>query len=128
VIELNNRLTRVVAEVGTSPREVVEPMLLMMAPLTPHLAEELWSRLGHDHTLTNESFPEPDPALLVEDSIELPVQINGKVRGHIGVSPTADAATIEATALADAKVQTALDGRTPRKVIVVPGRMVNLVV
>jgi leucyl-tRNA synthetase len=128
VIELNNRLTRVVAEAGTSPREVVEPMLLMMAPLTPHLAEELWSRLGHDHTLTFEPFPEPDPALLVEDSIELPVQINGKVRGHIDVSPTADAATIEAAALADAKVQTALDGRTPRKVIVVPGRMVNLVV
>jgi leucyl-tRNA synthetase len=128
VIELNNRLTRVVTEKGTSPREVIEPMLLMMAPLTPHLTEELWSRLGHDHTLTYEPFPEPDPALLVEDSIELPVQINGKVRGHIDVSPTADAATIEATAFADAKVQAALDGRTPTKVIVVPGRMVNLVV
>jgi leucyl-tRNA synthetase len=128
VIELNNRLTRVVTETGASPREVIEPMLLMMAPLTPHLAEELWSRLGHDRTLTYEPFPEPDPALLVEDQIELPVQINGKVRGHIEVSPTADAATIEATAFADAKVQAALDGRTPRKVIVVPGRMVNLVV
>ncbi len=128
VIELNNRLTRVVTEKGSSPREVIEPMLLMLAPLTPHLAEELWSRLGHDRTLTYEPFPEPDAALLVEDSIELPVQINGKVRGHIDVSPTADAPTIEATALADAKVQAALDGRTPRKVIVVPGRMVNLVV
>jgi leucyl-tRNA synthetase len=93
----------------------------------PHIAEELWSRLGHDDTITYVAFPEADPALLVDDRIEVPVQVNGKVRGRIDVATDADAATIEATALADEKIAAVLDGAIPKKVIVVPGRMVNIV-
>ncbi|TFH21092.1 MAG: hypothetical protein E4H05_00895, partial [Acidimicrobiales bacterium] len=73
-------------------------------------------------------FPEADPALLVDDMVEYPVQVNGKVRGHIEVATDADTATVEAAALADSKVISALDGAPPKKVIVVPGRMVNIVV
>jgi len=124
LIELNNHVTKV----GSTPREVAEPMVLMLAPLVPHVAEELWRRLGHDGTVAYVRLPEADPALLVDDSVEYPVQVNGKVRGHITVPADADAATVEATALADPKVAAALDGAVPKKVIVVPGRMVNVVV
>ncbi len=122
LIELNNHLVgRVVA------REVAEPMVLMLAPLTPHVAEELWMLLGHDRSLTFEAFPEADPALLVDDSLEYPVQVNGKVRAHVVVATGADAATVEAAAMADPKVVAALGDRTPKRVVVVPGRLVNVV-
>ncbi|HYN35271.1 MAG TPA: class I tRNA ligase family protein, partial [Ilumatobacteraceae bacterium] len=124
LIELNNAVTKLDA----TPRDVAEPMVLMAAPLVPHIAEELWRQLGHTDTITYVAFPEADPALLVDDMVEYPVQINGKVRGHIEVATDADAATVEAVALADTKVIAALDGATPKKVIVVPGRMVNIVI
>jgi leucyl-tRNA synthetase len=123
LIELNNAVTKLDA----TPREVAEPMVIMLAPLVPHIAEELWRLLGHDDTITYVSFPTADPALLVDDTVEVPVQINGKVRGRIDVATDADAATIEATALADDKIAAIIDGATPKKVIVVPGRMVNIV-
>jgi leucyl-tRNA synthetase len=123
LIELNNHLTRV----GSTSREVAEPLVLMMSPLTPHVAEELWERLGHDHSLARHAFPEADPALLVEEEIELPVQVNGRLRSRITVAADADAAQVEAAALADERVRAAMDGAAPRKVIVVPGRMVNVV-
>ena len=100
----------------------------MIAPLVPHIAEELWRKLGHDETVTYIEFPTADPALLVDDMIEVPVQVNGKVRGRITIAADADQATVEAAALADDKVVASLDGKTPKKVIVVPGRMVNVVV
>ena len=128
LFELNNRLTQVVGERGTAPREVVVPLVLMLAPLTPHVAEELWERLGHDETVAFEPFPEADPALLVEDTIEIPVQVNGKVRSQIRVLTGASDADLEATARADAKVAALLDGANERKVVVVPGRLVNFVV
>jgi leucyl-tRNA synthetase len=78
--------------------------------------------------VTYAKFPVADPALLVDDTIEYPVQVNGKVRGRITVAVDADRAAVEAAALADAKVVAAIDGATPAKVIVVPGRMVNVVV
>jgi len=124
LIELNNAITKLDA----TPREVAEPMVLMAAPLVPHIAEELWRMLGHDDTITYVTFPEADPALLVDDLVEYPVQVNGKVRGHIEVATDADRATVEATALADAKIVATLDGASPKKVIVVPGRMVNIVI
>jgi leucyl-tRNA synthetase len=102
-------------------------MVLMLAPLVPHIAEELWSLLGHADTITYEHFPVADPERLVDDMIELPVQVNGKVRSRIEVAADAAAATIEAAALADDKVRAALAGAAPTKVIVVPGRMVNVV-
>jgi leucyl-tRNA synthetase len=127
LIELNNHLTRAVASGTAVPREVAEPLALMMAPLTPHVAEELWARLGHPHTLAFEPFPVADPALLVADDVEYPVQVNGKVRSHVTVPVDAAADAVEAAALGDAKVQAALGDRAPKKVIVVPGRLVSVV-
>ena len=124
LIELNNHVTKLSA----TPREVAEAMVLMVAPLAPHVGEELWHRLGHDDTVTYSRFPEADPALLVDETVEVPVQINGKVRSRVVVAGDADAATIEAAALADDKVVAALGGGVAKKVIVVPGRMVNVVV
>jgi leucyl-tRNA synthetase len=124
LIELNNALTKLDAV----PRGVAEPMVTMLAPLVPHVAEELWRMLGHEGTIAYVPFPHADPALLVDDTIEIPVQVNGKVRGRVTVATDADSDTLQAAALADAKVVAALDGAEPRKVIVVPGRMVNVVV
>jgi leucyl-tRNA synthetase len=106
----------------------VEPLVLMVAPLAPHLAEELWRRLGHDQSLAHGPFPDADPQYLVVDTVEYPVQVNGKVRGHVMVAADADADVIESAALGDEKVAAFLAGATPKKVIVVPGRLVNLVV
>lgn len=109
-----------------APRAAVEPLVLMLAPLAPHIAEELWSRLGHDELLVRGPFPVADEQWLVEDSIEIPIQVKGKVRSRVTVPADADEATVRAAALADAKIVALLDGE-PRKVIVVPGRMVNVV-
>ena len=124
LIELNNALV---------PREkleraVAEPMLLMLAPLAPHMAEELWQKLGHSQTLAYEPWPSYDPALLKADTIELPVQVNGKMRGKITIPADAEQAAIETAAQADEKVVAAMQGKQVRKVIVVPGRLVNIVV
>ncbi|MCU1379246.1 MAG: leucyl-tRNA synthetase [Acidimicrobiales bacterium] len=127
LIELNNALGPVVREVGGAPREVAEAMVLMLAPLAPHVAEELWAMLGHEASVVWTDFPQADPALLVEDEIEIPVQIAGKVKAHITIPADADADTIEAVALADPAVQAAIDGRPVKRVVVVPGRMVNIV-
>ena len=124
LIELNNHLTKLPA----TPREVAEPFVLMLSPFAPHLGEELWRSLGHDPTIAFEPFPTADPALLVDDTVEYPVQVNGKLRGHVTVPVDADQAAVEEAALADSRVQAAIDGASPRKVIVVPGRMVNVVV
>ena len=128
LIELNNALTQEVASLGGTPAEVARPLVQMLAPLCPHLGEELWSRLGNPTSVTFVPFPEADPTLLVEDSVEYPVQVNGKVRARVTVPADADQDTVKALALADDKVVAALAGATPKKVIVVPGRMVNLVV
>jgi leucyl-tRNA synthetase len=127
LIELNNHLSSSPTTKGGTPREVAEPFALMLAPLAPHIAEELWSRLGHDATLTYESFPTADPTLLVADSVEYPIQVNGKVRSRITVPPDADDAYVRAAALDDPRVKELLGGTTPKKVIVVAGRMVNIV-
>ena len=111
---------------AATPREVADALVQMLSPLAPHLAEELWQRLGHDTTITYVTFPKADPTLLVDATIELPVQVNGKVRARFTLAADADAATVEAAALA--AVASFLDGKRPTKVIVVPGRMVNVVV
>ena len=110
------------------PRSVAEPLVLMLAPLAPHIAEELWARLGHDESLAHGPFPVADERWLVDETVEYPVQVNGKVRSRVTVPADADAAAVQAAALADEKIVAALDGRAPRKVIVVPGRLVNFVV
>jgi leucyl-tRNA synthetase len=125
LIELNNHL---VAAGTAAPRAVVEPLVLMMAPLVPHIAEELWSRLGHDGSLAFAPFPEADPALLLAETVEYPVQVNGKVRGRVTVAADATEDEVASAALAESHVAGILDGREPRKVIVVPGRIVTVVV
>ncbi len=126
LIELNNHLTKTYPD-GGLPRSVAEPLVLMMAPLTPHIAEELWARLGHAASLAYAPFPVADERYLVEESVEYPIQVNGKVRSRVTVAAAATADEVEAAALADAKVVELLAGRAPRKVIVVPGRLVNVV-
>ncbi|GIF21186.1 leucyl-tRNA synthetase [Actinoplanes tereljensis] len=122
LIELTNTLT----PLPVASREAIEPLLLMTAPFAPHLAEELWSKLGHEGTLTYTAFPVADPEQLKAESITYPVQVNGKVRGRVEVSPEADEASVREAALA--AVAEVLDGRTPKKVIVVAGRLVSVVV
>ena len=108
-------------------REALEFLLAMMAPFTPHFAEEAWASMGRDGLIAAKAWPEHDPALLVDDQISLPVQINGKKRAEITVAADADPATIEAAVLALEAVQKQLEGRAPKKVIVVPKRIVNVV-
>jgi len=127
ITELNNAITQAYPN-GGAPRALAEAVVLMLAPLAPHMAEELWSRLGHSQSLAWEQFPVADEALLVDDTVEVPVQVNGKVRSVISVAADADAAALEAAARADAKVVAALDGRDVRRVVAVPGRLVNFVV
>ncbi len=118
---------------GIRPLEVVKPFLQLLAPLAPHVAEELWKKV-HEHdgvevpSLTYAPWPEFDPAVLEEDTLEIPVQVNGKLRDVIRVPAGADAATLESTARQAEKVKPLLEGKTVRKVIVVPRKMVNLVV
>ncbi|MCX5044977.1 leucine--tRNA ligase [Aldersonia sp. NBC_00410] len=125
LIELNNHLTKQYPD--GAPRAAVEPLVLMLAPLAPHLAEELWGRLGHTTSLAHGPFPVADPKYLVADTVEYPIQVNGKVRSKITVPADATADEVEALALADEKIAALLAGKAPRKVIVVPGRMVNVV-
>ena len=124
LIELNNHVTKL----GATPREVAVPLVQMLAPLCPHLAEELWAKLGGTGSITFVPFPVADASLLIDDTVEYPVQVNGKVRGRVTVAADAAPDAVQAAALADDKVIAALDGKAPKKVIVVPGRMVNIVV
>jgi leucyl-tRNA synthetase len=127
ITELNNFLTSHCAGQGV-PDEVAETLVLLLAPLAPHVAEELWSRLGHDESLTRERFPVADRALLIDDYVEIPVQVNGKVRARVNVPVGLSKSALEAAASADDRVAELLAGATVRKVITVPDRLVNFVV
>ncbi|MCP4246107.1 MAG: leucine--tRNA ligase [bacterium] len=109
------------------PRSVIETFVLLVAPFAPHLGEELWRRLGHDESLAYLPWPAHDEALTRDQEIEIPVQINGKVRARITVPAGADEAALESAARAAPKIAEAIEGQTVRKVIVVKGRLVNLV-
>lgn len=124
LIEYVNYLTK--AHTGSVPRAAVEPLVVMLSPVAPHIAEELWARLGHEGGVTYVDYPDYDEKWLVDDEIELPVQVNGKVRGRVMVATDADKDTVVAAAR-DA-VASHLEGKNVVKEIVVPGRMVNLVV
>ncbi len=123
LIELNNALVKL----DKLPRVVAESFVKMLAPFAPHVAEELWAVLGQAPSVAHRDWPAYDPALLVEDTIELPVQVNGKLRGKVTVAADADDSAIEAAARADPNVAVQLDGKTVRKVIVIPKRLVNIV-
>ena len=110
------------------PRSAMETLVLLLSPLAPHLAEELWQLLGHDQSLAYEPWPKFDPAAVREDTVEVPVQINGKLRARIMVPAGANQASIQQAAGADERIAELLAGKNVVKVIVVPGRMVNFVV
>jgi leucyl-tRNA synthetase len=110
------------------PRSAMETFALLLAPMAPHLGEELWSLLGHAKTLAQEPWPDFDAALLQDDEVEVPVQVNGKVRGRVVVAADASGELIEKTAREDPKIAALLAGKTIKKVVVVPGKLVNFVV
>jgi leucyl-tRNA synthetase len=127
ITELTNHLTQAFGASSPVPRAVVEPLVLLVAPLAPHLAEELWSRLGNAESLAWAPFPVADERWLVEDTVQVAVQVNGRVRSQVTVPADADAAVLEAAARADEKIAAWLDGATVRRVVAVPGRLVNFV-
>jgi len=108
-------------------REAVETTLLLLGPVCPHLTEELWSALGHSHSLFTQSWPVADPAAMVRDEVEIVVQVDGRVRGRLTADAAAQEPEIREMALADGRVRPWLDGRQVSKVVVVPGRLVNIV-
>jgi leucyl-tRNA synthetase len=110
------------------PRALAEPFILMLAPFAPHLAEEVWLRLGHDDSLARHPWPKYDESKLAESTIELPVQVNGKLRGKVSVPADASQEVILKEARAAEAVKPWIDGKTIAKEIYVPGKLVNLVV
>lgn len=109
-------------------RDILEPLTIIISPYAPHIAEELWSLLGHDRSVLEARFPQFNEEFLTEDAHEYPISINGKMRVKLPISLSLSKEEIEKTALADANVQKWLDGKTPKKIIVVPGKIVNIVV
>ena len=126
LIEYVNYLTKTYRT--EAPRAAVEPIAQLVSPIAPHIAEELWQRFGHDETITYQPFPTYEEKYLVDDEIEVPVQINGKVKARINVAADADQDAVFDVALADAKIAELTNGKNVVKKIYVPGRMVNLVV
>jgi leucyl-tRNA synthetase len=108
------------------PRAILEPFVLLLAPYAPHLAEELWQKLGHDKTLVYEPWPQHDEALLIETTVQIVVQVNGKIRARLDVPSQMAKEELEKLALANTDVQSFLDGKQIKKVIVVPGKLVNI--
>ncbi|HVZ51298.1 MAG TPA: leucine--tRNA ligase, partial [Pseudolabrys sp.] len=135
IYEFANALSEAIGSVETAPgpdlawalREAGDILVRLFAPMMPHLAEECWAVLGHDSLVATEAWPEVEPALLIENTITLPVQINGKKRADVTVARDATEDEIVAAVLALDAVQKALDGKSPKKVIVVPQRIVNVV-
>jgi leucyl-tRNA synthetase len=113
---------------GTINQSQAERFVLVLAPFAPHIAEELWQRLGHNRSLADEAFPTFDEARLAEHTVELPVQINGKLRGKISAPADADGDAVIEIALANEKIAAGITGKTVVKKIVIPGRLINLVV
>jgi leucyl-tRNA synthetase len=128
--ELTNLLEEMVDAQGAGAvlREGVEAAVRLLGPMMPHLAEEMWQALGHARLLADEPWPVADPALVVEDTVTVAVQVNGKLRGTLELPRDADQGTAETAALVLPAVQRAVEGRRPRKVILVPNRIVNVVV
>jgi len=125
---LANAIGEAGAANGAVRREALEALVLLAAPMMPHLAESCWQALGHKSLVVETTWPSHDPALLASDTITIPVQVNGKRRGEIQVTPGADNQTVEKLALALEPVIRAFEGKSPKKVIVVPNRIVNIVV
>jgi leucyl-tRNA synthetase len=131
VMELLNAVTRFAdsSPQGRAVRhEALEIATLVLSPITPHVCHALWHALGHRAALIDERWPAPDPQALVQQTVEIVVQVNGKLRGRIAVAVDADEAAVRSAALADAHVQKFVAGKSVRRVIVVPGKLVNVVI
>ena len=124
ITELNNEITKLESP---TPKAIAEPLVLLLAPLTPHIAEELWEKLGHKTSVVYAKFPVPDEMLLVEEEVEIPIQINGKVKSKIKVDSNATDETLQEKALADKKIESLLGLNDPKKIIVISGKLVNIV-
>ena len=128
--ELSNRLEALETADPAAPallREGLETLAQLLGPMVPHIAEELWARLGHETLLAAAPWPQADAAWLVEDRVTLAVQVNGKLRATVSLPRGSDRATAEAAALAEPNVRRAIEGKPLRRVIVVPDKIVNLV-
>ncbi|MFZ2524559.1 MAG: class I tRNA ligase family protein, partial [Candidatus Ferrigenium altingense] len=112
----------------TVAQEVLEAIALMLNPIVPHLCQALWAELRPGSDVLDQPFPSADPSALVQDEIEIVIQVNGKLRGNLTVAKTADKATLEQLALAHPAVEKQLAGAVPKNIVVVPGRLVNIVV
>ena len=121
-------LLNTMREANCAERAVVEEMVLLVAPFAPHFAEEAWERLGHDRSIFEASWPEWDEALTVEDTVELAVQVNGKTRGKVTVRRDATEDEAVKAAYAEPSIRKFVEGKTVKKVILVPNRLLNLVV
>lgn len=128
ITELNNALGRYVQQHGASPRQVAEALVLMVAPLAPHMASELWEKLGHDEAIDDAPFPTADPDALVQTHVVLPVTVNGKPRGEITVDRLASQAEVTEAGLALEAVAKLVEGKEIVRVVVVPGKIVNFVI
>ncbi len=126
LMELTSHAARLAGN-GPLPRALAEPLVLMTAPLAPHIAEELWQRLGHPDSLAYAPFPVADPALVAEDMVELPVQVNGKVRFTVEVPAGASEEDVRAVVTGSEEFARLVDGGAVQRIIVVPGRIVNVV-
>ena len=120
-------LVRHLGAMPAAPREALRAFVLLLSPFAPHLGEELWQRLGADASLAEEPWPQFDPALVQDEVVEVGVQVNGKLRGQVQLAVDADEETARAAALADPRVQSHLVGKALRKVVYVPGRILNLI-
>ena len=109
-------------------REALEAVVLMLSPIVPHICDALWRTLGHPDPLVDQPWPAFDESALEQDLVELVVQVNGKLRGRVSVPADAEKDAITEAALAEENVQRFVEGKEVRKVIVVPGRLVNVVV
>src|SRR5690606_27077500 len=109
------------------PKEYVEGFVKLLSPVAPHIAEELWRRLGHENTISYEPWPTYDESKLVEDEVEIVIQVMGKVRAKIMVAKDSSKEELERIALENEAIQEWIEGKTVRKVIVVPGKLVNIV-
>jgi leucyl-tRNA synthetase len=125
VYELANAIEKAPRSEGRA--KAVETLLLLVAPMVPHLAEQAWAALGREGLIADARWPEADPALLVEDEVTIAVQVNGKLRDTLTAPKGTAREALEEMALSSEKVARILDGKPPRKVIVVPDRLVNLV-
>jgi leucyl-tRNA synthetase len=121
-------LVRHLGTLPAAPREALKTLALLVSPFAPHVAEEVWQRLGGAHSLANETWPTYDAELVKDDVVEIGVQVNGKLRGVVQLAVNADEATAKAAALAEPKVQMHLEGKTMKKLVYVPGKIINMIV